>query len=141
LEEERRLAYVGVTRAMRRLYVSRAVVRSAWGAPMHNPASRFLDDLPDELVDWRRTEADGTSWTGVSTGMRQAASRTLPGRKSTNRRPVPSLAAGDRVVHDSFGMGTVVSLQGSGEQAVAAVDFGSEGVKRLLLRYAPVEKL
>jgi DNA helicase II / ATP-dependent DNA helicase PcrA len=141
LEEERRLAYVGVTRAMRRLYVSRAVVRSAWGAPMHNPASRFLDDLPDDLLDWRRTEADGTSWTGVSTGMRQAVSRTLPGRKSANRRPVPSLAAGDRVVHDSFGMGTVVSLQGSGEQAVAAVDFGSEGVKRLLLRYAPVEKL
>jgi DNA helicase-2/ATP-dependent DNA helicase PcrA len=146
LEEERRLAYVGVTRAMQRLYVSRAVVRSAWGAPMHNPASRFLDDLPDDLVDWRRTEADGTRWTGVSTGIstgvRQASSsRTLPNRRTANRRPVPSLAPGDRVVHDSFGMGTVVSLQGSGEQAVAAIDFGSEGVKRLLLRYAPVEKL
>jgi ATP-dependent DNA helicase UvrD/PcrA len=146
MEEERRLAYVGVTRAMQRLYVSRAVVRSAWGAPMHNPASRFLDDLPDDLVDWRRTEADGTRWTGVSTGystgVRQASSsRTLPSRRTANRRPVPSLAPGDRVVHDSFGMGTVVSLQGSGEQAVAAIDFGSEGVKRLLLRYAPVEKL
>jgi DNA helicase II / ATP-dependent DNA helicase PcrA len=146
LEEERRLAYVGVTRAMRRLYLSRAVVRSAWGAPAHNPASRFLDDLPDDLVEWRRTEADGTRWTGVSTGVSTAprqgssSSRTLPGRKAT-RRPVPSLAPGDRVVHDSFGMGTVVSLQGSGEQAVAAIDFGSEGVKRLLLRYAPVEKL
>ncbi|HYJ67797.1 MAG TPA: DNA helicase PcrA [Nocardioidaceae bacterium] len=141
LEEERRLAYVGVTRAMKRLYVSRAVVRSAWGAPMHNPASRFIDDLPEDLVDWRRTEADGTKWTGVSTGVRQAAgSRTLPSR-SSSRRPVPSLSPGDRVVHDSFGMGTVVSLQGSGEQAVAAIDFGSEGVKRLLLRYAPVEKL
>ena len=131
---------------MQRLYVSRAVVRSAWGAPSHNPASRFIDDLPDDLVDWRRTEADGTRWTGVSTGIstgvRQASSsRTLPSRRSSNRRPVPSLAPGDRVVHDSFGMGTVVSLQGSGEQAVAAIDFGSEGVKRLLLRYAPVEKL
>jgi DNA helicase II / ATP-dependent DNA helicase PcrA len=145
LEEERRLAYVGVTRAMKRLYVSRAVVRSAWGAPMHNPASRFLDDLPDDLVDWRRTEADGTKWTGVSTGIstgvrKSTGSRTLPSR-AANRRPVPSLAPGDRVLHDSFGMGTVVSLQGSGEQAVAAIDFGSEGVKRLLLRYAPVEKL
>jgi DNA helicase-2/ATP-dependent DNA helicase PcrA len=145
LEEERRLAYVGVTRAMKRLYVSRAVVRSAWGAPMHNPASRFLDDLPDDLLDWRRTEADGTKWTGVSTGIstgvrKSTGSRTLPSR-AANRRPVPSLAPGDRVVHDSFGMGTVVSLQGSGEQAVAAIDFGSEGVKRLLLRYAPVEKL
>ena len=146
MEEERRLAYVGVTRAMQRLYVSRAVVRSAWGAPMHNPASRFLDDLPEDLVDWRRTEADATRWTGVSTGIstgvRQASSsRTLPSRRTANRRPVPSLSPGDRVVHDSFGMGTVVSLQGSGEQAVAAIDFGSEGVKRLLLRYAPVEKL
>ena len=146
MEEERRLAYVGVTRAMQRLYVSRAVVRSAWGAPMHNPASRFLDDLPDDLVDWRRTEADGTRWTGVSTGFstgvrKASSSRTLPSRRTANRRPVPSLAPGDRVVHDSFGMGTVVSLQGSGEQAVAAIDFGSEGVKRLLLRYAPVEKL
>ncbi len=113
---------------------------------MHNPASRFLDDLPEDLVDWRRTEADGTRWTGVSTGIstgvRQASSsRTLPSRRTANRRPVPSLSPGDRVVHDSFGMGTVVSLQGSGEQAVAAIDFGSEGVKRLLLRYAPVEKL
>ena len=55
LEEERRLAYVGLTRARERLYVSRAVVRSAWGAPQHNPASRFLDELPADLVDWRRT--------------------------------------------------------------------------------------
>ncbi len=62
LEEERRLAYVGVTRAQQRLYVSRAVVRSAWGAPSHNPASRFLDEFPVDLVDWRRTEAAQTSW-------------------------------------------------------------------------------
>ncbi|HRK46966.1 MAG TPA: UvrD-helicase domain-containing protein, partial [Nocardioides sp.] len=62
LEEERRLAYVGLTRARERLYISRAVVRSAWGAPSHNPASRFLDELPVDLVDWRRTEAAQSSW-------------------------------------------------------------------------------
>ena len=62
LEEERRLAYVGVTRARERLYISRAVVRSAWGAPSHNPGSRFLDELPVDLVDWRRTEAAQTTW-------------------------------------------------------------------------------
>src|SRR3954447_13143331 len=62
LEEERRLAYVGLTRARERLYVSRALVRSAWGAPSHNPASRFLDELPVDLVDWRRTEAEQTVW-------------------------------------------------------------------------------
>src|SRR5690349_7543246 len=62
LEEERRLAYVGLTRARERLYISRAVVRSAWGAPAHNPASRFLDELPVDLVDWRRTEAAQAQW-------------------------------------------------------------------------------
>ena len=154
LEEERRLAYVGITRARERLYTSRAVVRSAWGAPSHNPASRFLDELPADLVDWRRTQAAQTSWNrpvmpslpspGQARGRRgfgTAAIRADAAAKSQTTRPVPSLAAGDRVVHDSFGMGSVVSLDGMGENAVASVDFGSEGVKRLLLRYAPVEKL
>ena len=58
LAEERRLAYVGITRAMKRLYVTRAMMRSAWGQPSANPASRFLGDIPDELVEWRRTDAD-----------------------------------------------------------------------------------
>ncbi len=62
LEEERRLAYVGVTRAQQRLYVSRALMRSAWGAPAHNPGSRFLNELPVDLVDWKRTEAAQTQW-------------------------------------------------------------------------------
>ncbi|HET9861095.1 MAG TPA: DNA helicase PcrA [Nocardioidaceae bacterium] len=154
LEEERRLAYVGLTRARERLYVSRAVVRSAWGAPAHNPASRFLDELPVDLVDWRRTEAAQTSWNRpvmpslptrnqapVNRRFGTAAIRADAATKSRTKRPVPSLAPGDRVLHDSFGMGSVVSLEGAGEQAVASVDFGSEGVKRLLLRYAPVEKL
>ena len=62
LEEERRLAYVGLTRAQQRLYVSRALMRSAWGAPAHNPGSRFLNELPVDLVDWKRTEAAQTMW-------------------------------------------------------------------------------
>ena len=61
--------------------------------------------------------------------------------QAKSAREVPSLAPGDRVVHDSFGMGTVVAVEGQGEKASASIDFGSEGVKRLLLRYAPVEKL
>ncbi|MDT5035078.1 MAG: ATP-dependent helicase UvrD/PcrA, partial [Micromonosporaceae bacterium] len=64
LEEERRLAYVGITRARRRLYLSRAVTRSAWGQPQYNPPSRFLAELPDELMRWERTEAAYTSWSG-----------------------------------------------------------------------------
>jgi len=142
LEEERRLAYVGITRAQRRLYVSRATVRSAWGAPSHNPASRFLDELPAELVDWRRTEADQTRWSpGVSAPPSAGRGPRATGTGRTAGATVLALDPGDRVVHDSFGMGTVVALEGMGERSVASVDFGSDGVKRLLLRYAPLEKL
>jgi DNA helicase-2/ATP-dependent DNA helicase PcrA len=151
LEEERRLAYVGVTRARQRLYVSRAVVRSAWGAPSHNPASRFVDELPADLVDWRRTAAEQTSWTRTAfsaptsrSAQRRfgaAAARLDAAQKAAAGREVPQLDPGDRVTHDTFGLGTVVTIEGAGDNAVASVDFGSEGVKRLLLRYAPVEKL
>ena len=159
LEEERRLAYVGVTRAQQRLYLSRAVVRSAWGAPSHNPASRFLDEMPIDLVDWRRTEAAQSQWnrpdlsassrswgtpTPTAAGRRNfsaAAARADAAAKAKKTREVPSLVPGDRVQHDSFGLGTVVALEGAADKAVASIDFGSEGVKRLLLRYAPVEKL
>ena len=151
LEEERRLAYVGLTRARERLYVSRAVVRSAWGAPQHNPASRFVDELPGDLVDWRRTAGAMTSWNRPQYGMPaavppSAASVRRPPAPTPPRRPrppgpIPSLDPGDRVQHDTFGLGTVVALEGAGDNSVASIDFGTEGVKRLLLRYAPVEKL
>jgi DNA helicase II / ATP-dependent DNA helicase PcrA len=156
LEEERRLAYVGVTRARERLYVSRALMRSSWGAPAHNPASRFLGEVPDELVDWRRTEADQMHWqrpdlsrtTGMGSptaaGRRNfsaAAARADAAAKSKPAREVPSLSPGDRVHHDTFGLGTVVAVEGVADKSVASIDFGSEGVKRLLLRYAPVEKI
>ncbi len=165
LEEERRLAYVGLTRAQRRLYVSRAIVRSAWGAPAHNPASRFLDELPADLLDWRRTAAEQTSWTrpdlasssfggafsssdltgrgrsAMQSRFSSATAKADAARKAKAGREVPSLDPGDRVQHDSFGLGTVIAVEGAGDNAVASIDFGSEGVKRLLLRYAPVEKL
>ncbi len=156
LEEERRLAYVGLTRAQQRLYVSRAVVRSAWGAPQHNPPSRFLEELPATLIDWKRTESAHTAWGSSSASTRYVdaggyipASTTITRRRVTTAppkptkgtRPVPSLEPGDRVVHDTFGMGSVVTVEGIGDKAVASIDFGSTGVKRLLLRYSPVEKL
>ncbi len=135
LEEERRLAYVGITRARQRLYLSRAVVRRAWGAPAHNPASRFLAEIPDHLIDWQRTEADQTRW------FRPAPSRKPASTGGRPPRPVPTLSAGDRVTHDTFGLGTVVATSGAGEHAQATVDVGDSGLKTLLLRYAPVEKL
>jgi DNA helicase-2/ATP-dependent DNA helicase PcrA len=139
LAEERRLAYVGVTRARERLYVSRATTRSAWGAPSYNPASRFLEEIPAGLVSWRREAAAPTQWT-------RRASAPQPTFRASNvakrsQRSAVSVDAGDRVTHDSFGLGTVVALEGVGDNAVASVDFGSAGIKRLLLRYAPLEKL
>jgi len=135
LEEERRLAYVGITRAEQRLYLSRSTVRSAWGAPQANPASRFLEEIPEELVDWRRLESSVTSTPAV------AAMAARPGVRSPGNRVVVHLEPGDRVTHDTFGLGSVVSVEGVGERAVASIDFRTGGVKRLLLRYAPVEKL
>ncbi|HEY7719028.1 MAG TPA: DNA helicase PcrA [Pedococcus sp.] len=140
LEEERRLAYVGITRARERLHLSRAAVRSAWGAPQYNPASRFLDEIPEHLVDWQRSGAAQVASRGQAPAVARLGSR--PGVRSPGNRPVIGLASGDRVTHDSFGLGTVVRVEGEGDKAMAHVDFGTEtGVKRLLLRYAPLEKL
>jgi DNA helicase-2/ATP-dependent DNA helicase PcrA len=153
LEEERRLAYVGITRARERLYVSRAIVRSAWGAPSYNPPSRFLEELPTELVHWNRVDpvittapGDGyrssrASQGGFGAAPSLLAAATRPGVRSPGNREVVHLSAGDRVTHDKFGLGTVVSTSGHAEKAEATIDFGAEGTKRLLLRYAPVEKL
>src|SRR5215212_7347211 len=143
LEEERRLAYVGITRARRHLYVSRAIVRAAWGAPQHNPPSRFLNEIPDQLIDWRRTERAVSTWRNTSaTSTHQQWRNTVgfgAGRQQARR--IPSLVAGDRVLHTTFGMGKVITTSGSGEDVKADVDFGSAGIKRLSLKHAPLEKL
>ncbi|MFJ3954433.1 DNA helicase PcrA [Streptomyces libani] len=153
LEEERRLAYVGITRARERLYVTRSTMRSAWGQPSYNPPSRFLEEIPDDFVEWKRTgpATPSASMGGLSAGGGGGFSSSLsssrakgPSGFATRRsqdRPVVSLAVGDRVTHDSFGLGTVVGVKGSGDNAEATIDFGGEKPKRLLLRYAPVEKL
>jgi DNA helicase-2/ATP-dependent DNA helicase PcrA len=142
LEEERRLAYVGITRARQRLYLTRASVRSQWGAPQYNPPSRFTDEIPAHLIDWRRLGIVRTSYAS------QAAARSEQAWRSTvsfGARPaiktVASVDVGDRVLHTTFGMGTVIATSGAGDGAKADVDFGSSGVKRLSLKHAPMEKL
>lgn len=173
LAEERRLAYVGLTRARERLYISRAAIRTAWGVPNEFPPSRFLADLPDDLIDWRRRESStsqlrggwgsgfgsgarggagyGSSRAGSGGYTRSETRETRPSLPSTGAsfgsatpRPpavIPQLEIGDRVTHDAYGLGSVVALEGSGQNAVVKVDFGSEGTKRLLLRFSPVTKL
>ncbi|NEG54592.1 ATP-dependent helicase [Bifidobacterium platyrrhinorum] len=245
LQEERRLAYVGITRAKRRLYLTRAAVRSQWGQAADMPPSQFLDEIPEGLIDWKRREAgvermrgawgsddefggweDGDDFSsgptfggsgsygsygsrsygsssygsgrygssygsgtygssygssrgtssngsgsrsygsssGARSGSRHGSSPSSRSGKVSTRRvapknagsgrsvPASSLAKdngldiadfsiGDRITHDRYGMGKVVDLQDRGRNSVITVDFGSDGVKRLMLRVAPIEKL
>ncbi|VEI12775.1 DNA helicase PcrA [Trueperella bialowiezensis] len=195
LAEERRLAYVAFTRARERLYISRAGSRSQWGAPQELPASRFLEEIPEETIDWRRTESamqtlrGSASWgrsrqqrwdddddfapafgtgTGRTFGRRSASatgSRTFTPSKfgatssagsvsgsagqgtpaqdkaESNAPETGGLAVGDRVRHKSFGTGKVVSFEGKGRSTIAKVTFDSGPTKRLMLRFAPLEKV
>ena len=166
LEEERRLAYVGITRARQRLYLSRAVTRSAWGQPQYNPASRFLEELPEHLLRWERTEAAYTSWSGgAGVGGRAAAAAERSSRfvggtpkaaqlaqrlgldgsllstaSELARVEVPSVAPGDRINHQRYGLGRVLAVEGYGVRAQAQVDFGDQTMW-IVLRHAPIEKV
>jgi len=138
LEEERRLAYVGITRAEERLYLTRAASRNWYGRPAFHTPSRFLSEIPASLIEWKRSAKDVAAAAASSSS--RIASR--PGAAVVGNRSVPALSPGDRVNHDKFGLGTVVSTDGYGDSAEAKIDFGgSYGVKHLVLRYAPLEKL
>ncbi|QTE00405.1 DNA helicase PcrA [Streptomyces cyanogenus] len=151
LEEERRLAYVGITRARERLYLTRSAMRSAWGQPSYNPPSRFLEEIPATHVEWKRTGATAPVSSGPASGIAASLSSSRSrssasgasgfATRRTGEKPVVALAVGDRVTHDQFGLGTVVAVKGTGGNAEATIDFGDAKPKRLLLRYAPVEKL
>jgi DNA helicase-2/ATP-dependent DNA helicase PcrA len=162
MAEERRLAYVGITRARSRLHLSRALSRAAWGAPTWNPPSQFLAEIPAELVSWtgavdrvpfiNRYDDDAPSQhsdhgykSRRSAQEQLTASRLASGRGvrgGAGNRAIPALAVGDRVTHDAWGLGTVVATRGAGEGTQAQIDFGAgTGVKWLMLRYAPLQKL
>lgn len=169
LAEERRLAYVGITRARERLYLTRAVMRSSWGNSIANPPSRFLAEIPEKLVHWVREEPEpGDAWGSAAWGSQPqwdaagldggsfggdpgggAASRPARTHKRT-RRPqkhsMPnrqlSLAVGDKVNHAKYGVGTVIAADGAGPRATVTIDFGSAGTVRLMLiGGVPMEKL
>jgi DNA helicase-2/ATP-dependent DNA helicase PcrA len=122
LEEERRLAYVGITRARRRLYLTHAWSRSLFGASSYNPPSRFLGEVPPDLIE----EVEGGR-------VERAATVTTA--------PVPEVSAGDTVLHERFGEGVVLSVSGRGHDTEVVVIFEDEGEKRLLLAYAPLKKV
>jgi DNA helicase-2/ATP-dependent DNA helicase PcrA len=138
IEEERRLAYVGLTRAEKRLYISRAEYRLTFGSPRYNPASRFLDEIPAELIEWKNETRSSFS----TSALKKSRLPSEPPPRATGKKSTAmELAVGQRVSHDTFGLGTVVALAGDGDKAEATINFGQYGDKRLLLRYAPVTAL
>jgi DNA helicase II / ATP-dependent DNA helicase PcrA len=144
LAEERRLAYVGITRAQQRLYISRAMIRSTFGQPNANPASRFLAEVPADLIDWRRSAPERSAPVGrFGFGKRPGATdRGTWNVPKASMAPSLSLDVGDRVNHDKYGLGTVIASDGSGVRATVTIDFGSAGTVRLMLiGGVPMQKL
>jgi DNA helicase-2/ATP-dependent DNA helicase PcrA len=128
LEEERRLAYVGITRAQDKLYLTSAWSRMLFGGSNYNPPSRFLTEIPDGLLEkagkrLRRTASERAAATGPRTTMEAG-----------------EIGPGDRVRHDKWGLGTVREVVGLGDRAEAEVMFDTQGKKRLLLSWAPLER-
>ncbi|MDR2378575.1 MAG: DNA helicase PcrA [Bifidobacteriaceae bacterium] len=153
LAEERRLAYVGLTRARRRLYISRAEARTTFGRPEYFPASRFIGDIPAEVIEWRRQQGSAARLqagffpgaarrrSGAAAGAGPDDSPQFGSAKPRPAKDVPNLEPGDLVTHDKYGLGAVTAVEGSGPNQVARIEFREEGVKRILVRFAPVTKL
>ncbi|MFT4838039.1 MAG: DNA helicase-2/ATP-dependent DNA helicase PcrA, partial [Nonlabens sp.] len=128
LEEERRLAYVGITRAKDRLYVTHADHRTLWGGSSYNPPSRFLSEIPAHLVRERSSRGRGGSGSAARR-VRDAEVLAVEGVE---------FAVNDRVLHPKFGPGVITELGGEGERAEALVIFDQHGAKQLMLAYAPL---
>ncbi|HEY7179737.1 MAG TPA: 3'-5' exonuclease, partial [Gaiella sp.] len=128
VEEERRLAYVGMTRAMERLTLTHTTARSLYGRREYNLPSRFLDELPETVARERLRPA---SWAGYAQSARQIAPR--------EERDLPALSTGDSVRHGSLGEGVVTRIEPGGVVTVRFAADGSE--RRLMIEYAPLEKL
>ena len=169
LEEERRLAYVGITRAMQKLHLTSAWSRMMHGQTQYNPPSRFLDEIPSELINEiggtrmlrsRRDRSGGGRTYGGGGGSEIPTGRTFGGggrdshaddvvesALAAANKPTPSgaesigLKVGDDVRHSQWGEGVIVEIDGVGDKAEASVHFPSVGPKRLLLSWAPLEKI
>ena len=159
LEEERRLAYVGITRAQRRLYLCHAWSRTLFGQTQYNPASRFLAEIPEQLLELKEHESRSRPRRDGRPAARTRAERGysvvgLPGSEGSvdvgwtpprapavaKRDPV-AIAAGDTVIHERWGEGVVTTVSGMGEDAEATIAFSDVGDKRVLLAYAPLKKV
>ena len=144
MEEERRLAYVGITRARERLYLSHAWCRNLWGQTQYNPPSRFLSEIPDSLVDassgGRRPAARTAGWSGRDQIVESAMRGKKVGPVHGTGAELLGLRAGETVVHAKWGEGVVIEAHGEGDKAEAKVRFPSVGEKHLALYLAPLKR-
>lgn len=149
MQEERRLAYVGITRAEEELYLSNAQMRTLFGRTSMNAASRFITEIPAELVEplnetapKRETSfsAKGRTTGAAATTTRSRSAFVRPAVKTTGGEQI-GWAVGDKASHQKWGVGTVVSVKGEGDSKELDIAFPSPiGVKRLLAKFAPVTK-
>jgi DNA helicase-2/ATP-dependent DNA helicase PcrA len=147
LEEERRLAYVGITRAEEQLYLTWAQMRTLYGKTAANPPSRFLDEIPEEVKEIVSRQDRGLAY-GMYSGQRFASSAQSPFRAARTAAAVQTVqtnpqnfASGDKVRHSKWGTGVVVSVKGEGDDTELHIAFPAPiGVKRLLARFAPITK-
>jgi DNA helicase-2/ATP-dependent DNA helicase PcrA len=153
LEEERRLAYVGITRAQQRLYLTHAWSRTLFGQTQYNPPSRFLSEMPEQLFELRegdggggrdpRRGGSGTGYgrvIGARRDGRDAAGEWSPPAPTGVGRQAPVIVAGDTVIHEKWGEGVVLATSGAGDGTEATIAFSDVGEKRVLLAYAPLRK-
>ncbi|NCG36941.1 MAG: DNA helicase PcrA [Actinobacteria bacterium] len=159
LEEERRLAYVGITRAMKKLHLTSAWSRMMHGSTQYNPPSRFLDEIPSELIEeiggsrmlrGRRDRGDHDTSGRTFGGGRQSSEnrdhmveQALAAANGPTQSGAEALGlrVGDDVRHSQWGEGVIIDIEGAGDKAEASVHFPSIGEKRLLLSWAPLEKI
>jgi len=147
MAEERRLFYVGITRARKKLHISLALARSMFGDTEPSTPSRYLQEVPPELIDWRDSGAKRSEYRASIADTQGFRSVDRPktewkGAISSVRNNTDMvLEKGDEVQHADFGRGKVINVTGEGPRATAEINFGSAGVKRLLVRVAPIEKL
>ncbi|MBE0067854.1 DNA helicase PcrA [Thermoanaerobacterium thermosaccharolyticum] len=133
LEEERRLCYVGITRAKERLFMTYARTRNLYGKPQYNTASRFINEIPQDLiVEYDKGAIKRNDYESVSSYINTFARKA---NDKANYNP------GDKVEHKLWGIGTVVNVEGIGEERELTVAFPNVGVKRLSLKYAPIRAI
>ena len=148
LEEERRLAYVGITRAEKRLYLTNAFSRTLYGRTQNNPTSRFVEEINDDALEPVNTNAGNLGSRNESFKQRRrraatSATFTSPTLKAKGAQGAEKLHwnVGDKVDHKKWGRGTVVKVNGDGKNAELDIAFDSQGIKRLLAEYAPIKKV